>query len=243
MSTVSEISQTQHGIWRIGHRGAAAHAPDNTLSGFRRAVQLGADMVEFDVQRTADRRIAVIHDSYLVDPAGRLLPVRGSALGELQTVDLGDGERVPALEEVLDLCQEEQLGAYIELKDGACVEAVAQAIRDRDMTGGCIVGSFRPDWLVELTRLFPEVRTSVLFGSIHVEAVALAQSVGARYVHPCWERFPHPSKLLTPQWLANVRSAGLGIICWHEERPQEIAALRELGVDGICSDAPELLLG
>jgi len=47
---------------------------------------------------------------------------------------------------------------------------------------------------------------------------------------------------LTPEWIARVREANLGIVCWHEERPEEIAALRQLGVDAICSDAPELLL-
>jgi glycerophosphoryl diester phosphodiesterase len=48
--------------------------------------------------------------------------------------------------------------------------------------------------------------------------------------------------LLTPEWVARVRDANLGIVCWHEERPEEIAALRQVGVDAICSDAPELLL-
>jgi glycerophosphoryl diester phosphodiesterase len=86
------------------------------------------------------------------------------------------------------------------------------------------------------------VATSILFGSPHVDAVHLARSIGATYVHPCWERHPDPSALLTPKWIARVREAGLGIICWHEERPEQIAALRQTGVDGICSDAPELLL-
>ncbi len=52
---------------------------------------------------------------------------------------------------------------------------------------------------------------------------------------------PHPSALLTSQWLDAVRSAGLKVIIWHKERPAEIAALKLLGVDGICSDRPELL--
>ncbi|MGC8779571.1 MAG: glycerophosphodiester phosphodiesterase, partial [Anaerolineae bacterium] len=77
--------------------------------------------------------------------------------------------------------------------------------------------------------------------SIHVDAVHQAQAIGANFVHPCWERYPNPSGLLTPEWMARVRKAGLGVICWHEERPEEIAGLARAGVDGICSDAPELL--
>jgi glycerophosphoryl diester phosphodiesterase len=171
-----------------------------------------------------------------------VLPVRRSTLDELQAVDLGDGTRVPTLHEALTVCKEEQLGTYIEIKDGGVVPSLVQALYDSEWSTHCLVGSFRPDWVAEFKALASEVPVSVLFGSPHVDPVQLAQSVGAAYVHPCWERFDHPSSLLVPDWITHVRQAGLGIIVWHEERPEEIAALRQIGVDGICSDAPELLL-
>jgi glycerophosphoryl diester phosphodiesterase len=237
-----EIPPSSYRFTRIGHRGARAHAPDNTLTSLRVAAELGADMVEFDVQRTADGQIAVVHDAYLTDADGRAWPVRRSTLAELQAIDLGGGERVPSLDEALDACEAQNMAAYIELKDGATVPFVVDALRRYDMAGYCIVGSFRPDWLVELKTVAPEIATSVLFAAQRLDPVKLAQSVRATYVHPCWERHPTPSALLTPEWISRVREAGLGIICWHEERPSEIAALRQLGVDGICSDAPELLM-
>jgi glycerophosphoryl diester phosphodiesterase len=118
---------------------------------------------------------------------------------------------------------------------------LVRVLRDTGWGAHCIVGSFRPDWLAEFRALAPNVATSVLFGSLHVDPVALAQAAGATYVHPCWERLPNPSAHLTSSWMRRVRDARLGVIVWHEERPQEIAALRQIGVDGICSDAPELL--
>jgi glycerophosphoryl diester phosphodiesterase len=237
-----EIDPAQYRFWRIGHRGARAHAPDNTLQSFRKAAELGADFVELDVQRTADGQIAVIHDAHLTDRDGRILLVRTSALAELQEVDLGEGERVPSLQEALDVCQERTMGAYIEIKDGGILWALATLLGDHDWGRHCLCGSFRPDWLAELKLLAPDLSTSILFGSAHVDAVQLAQSIGADYVHPCWERHGRPDALLTPEWMSRVREAGLGVICWHEERPEVIAALRQIGVDGICSDAPELLL-
>jgi glycerophosphoryl diester phosphodiesterase len=97
--------------------------------------------------------------------------------------------------------------------------------------------------LAEIKAQEPRLPTAVLFGSVHVDPVALAQAAKAQYVHPGWEmQAVEPHKLLTPEWIARVRAAGLGIIAWHEERPEEIAALRNLGVDGICSNAPDLLL-
>jgi glycerophosphoryl diester phosphodiesterase len=239
---VCEIPPSRYRFLRIGHRGARAHAPDNTLTGFRKAAALGADMVELDVQRTADGQIAVTHDSYLTDATNRVWPVQRSTMSDLQRLDLGGGERVPTLGEALRVCQDAAMGAYIEIKDGSVIPLLIQVLHDMEETEHCLVGSFRPDWVAEAKAAAPELATSVLFGSPHIDPVQLAQSAGATYVHPCWERFDHPSRLLTPEWIARVRQAGLGIVVWHEERVEEIAALRQLGVDGICSDAPELLL-
>jgi len=236
-----DIPPSAYRFLRIGHRGARAYAPDNTLASLRKAAELGADMVEFDLQLTADGQVALAHDAFLTDAAGRIWPVRRSTLAELQAIDLGRDERVPTLAEAIELCRTEQMGAYIELKDAAAIPALVGAIHEHKLAGHCIVASFRPDWLMELKTLCPEINTSALFSSPHLDPAKLAQAINATYVHPCWERYPNPSSLLTVEWMARVRQAGLGIICWHEERPEEIAALRQLGVDGICSDAPELL--
>ena len=231
---------------RIGHRGAAAHAPHNTLAGFRKAAELGADMVELDVQRSADGQAVVIHDLFLRAPDGGLLEVHRSTLAELRAVDLGWGERIPTLGEALALCQKRDLGAYLELKDGSVALLVMQILDELDFSAHCLVGSFRPDWVADFHAAQPAVGCSILFGSKAIDgprAVSLAQACGAAFVHPCWESDPHPSALLTPAWLAAVRAAGLKVIAWHEERPAEIAALQNLGVNGICSDRPELLFG
>ena len=198
-------------------------------------------MVELDLQQTSDGQLAVVHDTFLHDTEEHAWPVQQSTMSQLRQIDLGGGEHVPSLSEALEVCAEEQLGAYIEVKDGAVLPEMVHVLRDSGWVSHCLVGSFRPDWVAEVKALAPEATTSVLFGSLHVDPVALAKSVGATYVHPCWERFAHPSAHLTPGWISRVRRAGLGVIVWHEERPEEIAALRRLGVDGICSDAPELL--
>jgi glycerophosphoryl diester phosphodiesterase len=237
-----EIPPSDYRFLRIGHRGAAARAPDNTLLGIRQAALLGADLVEIDVRLTADGRVVLSHQDHYTDADGRIRFVEQSALAELQAIDLGQGERIPTLEQAIKVCQQEQLGAYIELKDGRCVPAVVDIIRQQKFGDQCIVASFRPDWVADTKAIAQRLLTSVLFSSTHVDAVKLAQSARANFVHPCWERFEHPASLLTPDWVAQVRQADLGIICWHEEQPDEIAALRRVGVDGICSDSPELLL-
>jgi glycerophosphoryl diester phosphodiesterase len=119
---------------------------------------------------------------------------------------------------------------------------VFETLKQKGMLSYSIFGSFRPDLIAEIKAAAPDAVTSILFSSPHVDPVALAASIQADYVHPCWERFDSPSSLLEGEWMERVRSANLGVVCWHEERPQEIAALKKLGVDGICSDQPELLV-
>jgi glycerophosphoryl diester phosphodiesterase len=182
------------------------------------------------------------HDPYLTRTDGCVLPVRRSTLTELRTVDLGEGECVPTFAEAIEVCKDEQLGAYVELKDGVALPTIVDTLRELKFARHSIVGSFRPDWLIEAKALAPELATSIMFKSTDLDPVMLARCVRANYVHPCWEWLPHPSALLTNEWVERVRDADLGIICWHEERPKEIAALRRIGVDGICSDAPELLI-
>ncbi|HUR01227.1 MAG TPA: glycerophosphodiester phosphodiesterase [Nonomuraea sp.] len=104
-----------------------------------------------------------------------------------------------------------------------------------------MIGSFEPAWLARATELAPAIPTAILFGAFDVDPVALARGCGARSVHPCWERHPTPSALLTPEWLARVRGAGLGVVCWHEERPDELRALLRLGVSAVCTDRLDLL--
>jgi glycerophosphoryl diester phosphodiesterase len=237
------LNQSRNGSFlRIGHRGASAYAPENTLAAIRKAAALGADMVELDVQASADGVPLIIHDAELSRTTNGCGSVYDHRLEALKRLDAGAGETIPTLDEAIACCREIGLGLYLEVKVGLVVDAIVAAIRRDDLYDRVIVSSFRPDWLADVKILDGGVATAVLFTSRGVDPVALARAAGARYVHPCWEWLaPEPHQLLTPAWLAHVRAADLRIISWHEERPAEIAALRRLRVDGICSNAPDLL--
>jgi glycerophosphoryl diester phosphodiesterase len=244
---VTELERTippaERRCWRIAHRGASAHAPENTLAAIVKAAELGADMVELDVQHSADGVPIIIHDANLSRTTNGSGFVSEQTLAELKTLDAGQGETIPTLEEAVRCCLEHDLRVYLELKSGRVVRKAAELIGQHQLYDQIIVTSFRPDWLADIKALDPEIVTSILFGSPQLDPVALAHSIGAEYVHPAWEnRSDAPHRLFTSEWLKRVRGAGLGVICWHEERPAEIAALRQLGLDGICSNAPELLI-
>lgn len=229
---------------RIAHRGASAYAQEGSQLSVERAAELGADMIEIDIRVTRDEVPVIAHDSSLKRVFGVSGEINELTLKELKAITPEGYQPVLTFDEMLDLCGRLSLGLYLDIKDITpnAMHAVVESLGRKGMLRYAIFGSFRPDLLAEIKAAAPSASTSILFSSRHVDPVALASAVSADYVHPCWERFESPSSLLTPEWIDRVRGAGLGIICWHEERPSEIAALNALGVDGICSDQPELLV-
>jgi glycerophosphoryl diester phosphodiesterase len=230
-------------IHNIAHRGASAYEPENTLRAFERAIQMGATMLELDVHLSRDGQVVVIHDPNLActtDGEGR---VGDLSLAEIRRFDAGLGERVPILEEAIELARG-RAQLYIELKGQHTPAPVVDVLRRTAFGDGAVLGSFYP-WLPQRVKfLEPAVRTSVLIRTADREAdfLAWALAIGADYVHPCWEdASPTPHQQLTPSLIAAIRQQGLGIIVWHEERPEELRALARLDVDGICTNTPDLL--
>ena len=238
------IPPGQRRFLRIAHRGASAYAAENSLEAMRAAAELGADMVEIDIRTTADDVPIVIHDSNLKRTHGLDGDVSEFTLAALRRMTAAESP-VVSFDEALDQCRELGLGLYLDIKrlTSESARALLDSLDRQRYLKRAIFGSFRPDYLADIKAARPDAKTSILFGAVDIDPVKLAQSINADYVHPCWEnRAEQPHRLLTPDWIDAVRKANLGIVCWHEERPAEIAALQALGVDAICSDKPELLL-
>ncbi len=237
------IAPRERRVLRIAHRGASAYAQENSPESLRVAAELGADMAEIDIRVTADDVPVVAHDSSLKRLYGIDGGVSDYSLDELRRLTAGAGA-INSFAEALELCRELGLGVYLDIKQlsRGAAQAIFAALDARHYWKQVIFGSFRPDYLADIKSARPEAQTSILFSAVDIDAVKLAGAVGADFVHPCWERrAEQPHRLLTPEWIAAARAADLGIVCWHEERPAEIAALKALGVDAICSDKPELL--
>ena len=230
-------------VLRIAHRGASAYARENSAESLRAAAELGADMVEVDIRSSADGVPVVTHDSSLkriYGIAGDVADYDWETLRRLTAAQDG----IISFDEALALCKELGLGLYLDIKrlNVKAARSIFASIDARHYGKNVIFGSFRPDYLADIKAARPDARTSILFNAVDINPVKLAGAVRADFVHPCWEdRAEQPHRLLTPDWIAAVRAADLGIVCWHEERPAEIAALKALGVDAICSDKPELL--
>lgn len=230
-------------IHNIAHRGASAYEPENTLRAFERAIEMGATMLELDVHLTRDGHPIVIHDvdlSRTTNGAGRVTEL---SLEQIKRFNTDQGEEVPTLSEVIELARG-LVQLYVELKGQRTPEPVVKALRAGAFVDQALVASFYP-WLIQKVKfLEPRVRTSMLVRREDRGAhfVDWALAVEADYVHPCWEdESPTPHKLVTSAMISHIRQQGLGIILWHEERPEELRELVKLDVDGICTNTPDVL--
>jgi len=229
---------------RIGHRGAAGTAPENTLASFRRAVTLGVDGVELDVQRSRDGALVVIHDETVdrtTDGSGR---VANLTLAEIGRLDAGTwkgpefaGERVPTLAEVVEAVPA-PVRVFVELKDPSRypgIEAeVVGLVRERGVGDRVELSSFDHASLARVRSIAPEVRLGFLY-SRHPDPIPAARALRAASLHAA---FRH----LASRVVDDAHRAGLAVYAWTLNEPADIAAARAMGVDGIFSDRPERLI-
>jgi glycerophosphoryl diester phosphodiesterase len=232
----------------LGHRGASAAAPENTLAAFRLAIAQGADGVELDVWRCGSGEVVVVHDEDLVRVAGSPLRVPEARLSDLRAQDVGAwkgerfrGERIPLLAEVLEALP----GALVnvELKsrgrDVALAGAVAEVIWRAGAGARVVVSSF--DWrLVAAFRLAsPDVATGLLvekFFGWQARTWAAEKSLRPAAIHP---ELPLATDARVRRWAAR----GLGVTVWTVNDPAEAARLARAGATAVISDDPGLLRG
>ena len=216
-------------VERIGHRGAPRELPENTLEGFSRALERGADAVELDVHATSDGVCVVHHDAAIaraLDASCIGRPIAKISWGDLQRIELAPDVRVPSLEAVLRLLAG-RATVYVEVKAPKIERLVAAAIAAS--TASCAVHSFDHDAIARLARLAPSIPRGILFDEAPKDVLLSMQHTGARDVWPHWQ-------LVTEPLVRAVHEAGGRVLPWTVNAPAVAERLIALGADGICSD-------
>ena len=230
----------------IGHRGAAAAAPENTLAGFREARRQGALWVEFDAKLSADGAVVLMHDEKLertTDGAGL---VREASLAALKRLDAGGwfapafaGERVPTLDEAMACLAELGLRCNLEIKpcpgrEAETAERIVAELRRLPQGPPPLLSSFSPAALRAAAAAGPEFPRAVLLEERRSGWLALALELGAVSVNIAKEA-------ATAEWIAEMKRAHLQVLVYTVNDPARAASLLALGADGLFTDAPGLL--
>lgn len=232
----------------IGHRGARATAPENTLAGLRQAHAEGATWVEFDVKLTADSQPILIHDETLDRTSDGRGAVRERTLAQIRELDAGAwfgpqfrGERFPTLAEALDLLASLGMGFNLEVKPCPGREAETAAIAvaevrkrwpaDRPVP---VISSFATRSLEAALAAAPELPRGYLVEELPANWLAEVRRLDCRTVHPGVKR-------LTRQQTAAVKAAGYPLLVWTVNDPARARELLDWGVECLITDRPAAL--
>jgi glycerophosphoryl diester phosphodiesterase len=229
----------------LGHRGASAEAPENTLAAFRLAMAQGADGVELDAWRCATGEVVVIHDPDARRVAGDGLRVAEASLAALRDLDVGAwkgarfrGERIPLLAEVLEAFPGARINVELKGPDRRVAAAAAEVIRRAGAAERVIVSSFHARLLRAFRAAAPDVARGLLFE--RAPAWPLRVALARAWLRPA---ALHPAAdLVTPARAARWRRLGLAVNVWTVDEPAEAARLWALGAGALITNAPAALL-
>jgi glycerophosphoryl diester phosphodiesterase len=145
----------------IGHRGASTIAPENTLKSFKKAIELKADYIEFDVQETLDRELVITHDEDIKRITGYEGLISKMSLKELKRLDFGEGEKIPTLGELVNLTKN-KIKLNCEIKVKGLRKKVVEILRKAKVLETTIVSSFIHEELLAIQKLEPSLKLASL---------------------------------------------------------------------------------
>ena len=245
----------------IAHQGGEGLRPSNTLIAFENAVDLGVDVLEMDVHSTSDGTLVLIHDDTVdrtTDGSGR---VKEITLAELQQLDAGDywtpddgatypyrgqGVRIPTLDEVLTAFPEMKFNIEIKQTEPSIASSLCEALRIHGLTDRALVASFHPTAMNEFRAACPEVATSMVEDEIRPFFILNTVFLGALYSPP-GTAFQVPEysgnlHVLTPRFVRGAQRNNVAVHPWTIDDPADMARFLDMGVDGIITDRPDLML-
>ncbi|MDA1190350.1 MAG: glycerophosphodiester phosphodiesterase family protein [Candidatus Poribacteria bacterium] len=221
-------------VYVVGHRGAASVLPENTLKGFRYAIEIGCDYTECDIHLTKDNKLVVMHDTTVDRTTNGSGPIADKTFAEMRALDAGDGEQVPTLDEVLATTQGKII-LLCEMKGPGVEEQAMDAVRSRNMQGEVIFTSFVEDRIAKVKRTDEAFQTGAILPDPSDDDVQRAHDLGVTAVGVQYRNM----RLRT---IEKAHALGLQIRAWN---PDELAlqlAMIGLGVDGVSTNRPDMLI-
>jgi len=257
---VIDLSARNGAPLRIGHRGAAAIAPENTIAGFRTAVELGVDLVELDVLELRHGPLVVAHSHDLEEVS------HGGAVGSLQSLSLADlrhvAPHVPTLDETLEFFATEatSVGIQLDLKLKVRLDELTAAVERAGVEHRTVVSSTHAGSLREISRLAPGIRVGITYPHdrlgvsrrprtwplVGAGLSAMRASVPARL--PGFVRRAGAGaimlqhRLVTPAAVERAHQIGVPVLAWTVDDPEDVARVVAAGVDGVITNDPATLV-
>jgi glycerophosphoryl diester phosphodiesterase len=221
----------------ISHAACGGHAPENTLAGIRKAIDLGSEAIEVDVQASSDGVPVLMHDLTVDRTTKGSGPLAEMSLKQLQALEAG-GEPVPTLAEVLDLTKGKVL-LVMEIKQPGIEGHIARVVHDMEALDDVMAWSFFSDALDGMRAAEPKVPRALLIGG---ESMPKWPKIRASAVKLGVQGVSIFNPTVDETVAEDCRRRGLALYTWTPDSSKEIARLATLGVDGICSNFPDKIV-
>lgn len=225
---------------KIGHRGAPQEFPANSLRGFARAAELGCDMVECDVRQSADGVLVLAHDEEVQDVSGQKVVIAHHDSRTLHALDLGAGEGVPTLEELVEWAVHSHIAVMADMKcEGEGIEAAVCAALALLTPEAKIVPGAGEQSRHRFRFADPALPLSWSLGRA-TEDWLQTEAFDRFLQSPDTEAVTWEYPLLTPERINRLKERGLRVYGWTVDVLDEMIRLRDCGVDGIISNRADL---
>jgi glycerophosphoryl diester phosphodiesterase len=218
-----------------GHRGNPAEHPENTMRSFSSAIAGGCDLIECDVHLSSDGRLMVIHDHTLERTTNGKGLVRDHSSGELRKLDAGHGERIPYLQEVIELALG-KVGLVIEIKQipiqyPGLEDKLVAMLRQLGAVSECAVVSFHHPSVRGLRDMEPRLQLGILEGARPIDPARMLREAGADVFSPHWGA-------TDPQLVKEVHAAGGAVAVWPVDDDAAVAWCKFCKPDSVFSNRP-----
>ncbi len=217
----------------MGHRGAAALEPENTLLSIKKAIEIGVNAVEIDVHLSKDKEIVVIHDSTLDRTTNGTGPVSNYTLSELKKLNAGIGETIPTLKEVMELT-DKKVRLVVELKEKDTEKIVVEQIKKNGFKDNVYVISFWHRLVKNVKEMDSGIKTGVLLVGCPVDT-SIADQISA-------DALVMKYTFVDAEFVELSHNNGLKVFIWNIDDPDLIKPFVDIGVDGIGSNNPGILV-
>jgi len=216
----------------IAHRGASEYEPENTFSSFDKAIELGAQMMEFDVRLSLDNKLVVVHDPMVNRTTNGKGRVREKTVQELLTLDAGNGNRIPLVEDIFKNYSK-KIKFVIELKDYNTEEQILELIEKYDMIEEIYVVSFSKRILRKIKYLEPKITTG-LIKLLPTNIKRDCEYCGANVI-AVFRYF------INKKLIESTKKDNLHLFAWTVNDPVQCTQFKKIGLTGVVTNKPDLL--
>ncbi len=218
----------------MGHRGAPAYEPENTLRSIRRALKMGVAAVEVDVQLSQDGRLMVIHDDTVDRTTNGHGAVKDLTFAELRALNAGKGEPIPSLEEMVDLVKG-RAHLVVELKQPDAAAPLLRFFQEHLLFDAAQVISFWHPVLKTLKEQEPRLRTGVLMVGCPADPVGLARAARA-------ETLVLNYRYVNRELVDAAHRQGIRVIVWNIDDPEILKPYLAMNLDAIGTNRPQEII-